>query len=635
MSAATVTKVSAQVVPLDPTSVRPSTPIILSLPPSPFSLPLSPSLMPRATIPDPACQSQWISTLDSMSSHPSVDQSTLPEIRLAITQGIRLPFLSIPPPLAYRNTPSVYLHIDAVRTRLQEYIEFGALRKLPCAPSPMRVQPLHVVLRSGRKPRLVIDLSRNLNSFLPHEPFSYTSVEDAIDSSAAHCYYGKMDLSNCFLSFPIHPDFLQYFVFELDGDYFQFTCMPFGLAPAPRICTLLLSVISFHFTQLSIPHVRYLDDFLFVGPSAELVRQYLSTAAQLFRQYGLVVNPDKTEGPSQVISFLGIQIDSVHRTLSCTPDRLTELRSLIESTLSRRTIRRRQLRSLLGKFSFAAQVLPGARPFMRRMIDMCWCRQDFDKMRLAAGFQADLYYWHRYLQQWNGTQTWRVAAPIVMVSDASLQGFGFYLESVPSDFDCTTLPSLLQPGSGFMGFYSACHSSYCSSHRSISWCELFAVLYAAHAIAPYARNRSVTFVVDNSTDVSIINRQSTRSPRLAVLLRALYDLSVRYNFRISAVHRAGDLNVLADFLSRPSLHHFSPLRVWSESAHVYSHPLHYVSVLHSREVELVELSPHPPPPSETMLPLSICSAGCLLDLLPAVPIPPITPVSSPSAPSTQ
>ena len=191
----------------------------------------------------------------------------------------------------------------------------------------MCVQPLHVVLRSGRKPRLVIDLSRNLNSFLPHEPFSYTSVEDAIDSSAAHCYYGKMDLSNCFLSFPIHPDFLQYFVFELDGDYFQFTCMPFGLAPAPRICTLLLSVISFHFTQLSIPHVRYLDDFLFVGPSAELVRQYLSTAAQLFRQYGLVVNPDKTEGPSQVISFLGIQIDSVHGTLSCTPDRLTELLS--------------------------------------------------------------------------------------------------------------------------------------------------------------------------------------------------------------------------------------------------------------------------------------------------------------------
>ena len=98
VSAATVTKVSAQVVPLDPTSVRPSTPIILSLPPSPFSLPLSPSLMPRATIPDPACQSQWISTLDSMSSHPSVDQSTLPEIRLAITQGIRLPFLYLPPP---------------------------------------------------------------------------------------------------------------------------------------------------------------------------------------------------------------------------------------------------------------------------------------------------------------------------------------------------------------------------------------------------------------------------------------------------------------------------------------------------------------------------------------------------------
>ena len=172
-------------------------------------------------------------------------------------------------------------------------------------------------------------------------------------------------------------------------------------------------------------------------------------------------------------------------------------------------------------------------------------------MRLAAGFQADLYYWHRYLQQWNGTQTWRVAAPIVMVSDASLQGFGFYL-GVLSLLTSTALPSLL------------CCSLALASWASILLATLPTVVHIGLSVGvsyllfsmlpmplpPDARNRSVTFVVDNSTDVSIINRQSTRSPRLAVLLRALYDLSVRYNFRISAVHRAGDLNVLADFLSR-------------------------------------------------------------------------------------
>lgn len=230
-----------------------------------------------------------------------------------------------------------------------------------------------------------------------------------------------------------------------------------------------------------------------------------------------------------------------------------------------------------------------------------------------------------------------------MVSDASLEGFGFYLESVPSSFDLASLPAVLHPGRGFMGFYSECHSAYCSSHRSISWCELFAVLYAAHAIAPYANNSYVRFVVDNETDVNIINRQSTRSPRLALLLRALYDLSVRYNFRIEAVHRSGELNVLADFLSRSSLHNFSPVRVWAEGSHALSHPLHHVSIIHSCDLKLTELHPHPirvptsssdSMESQTILPLSTCSASCLSDPTRVAPTLPTTPDSSPSAQAT-
>ena len=81
-------------------------------------------------------------------------------------------------------------------------------------------------------------------------------------------------------------------------------------------------------------------------------------------------------------------------------------------------------------------------------------------MRLASSFKADLYYWQRYLPHWNGTQKWRSSAPLVVVSDASLDGFGFYLESVPAHFDINCLPPALRPGSGFMGFYSACHSTF-------------------------------------------------------------------------------------------------------------------------------------------------------------------------------
>ena len=65
------------------------------------------------------------------------------------------------------NTPCVAQHADAVRTRLREYMQFGAVIRLPAdTPLPsadLSIQPLQVILKAGKKPRLVIDLSRNLN----------------------------------------------------------------------------------------------------------------------------------------------------------------------------------------------------------------------------------------------------------------------------------------------------------------------------------------------------------------------------------------------------------------------------------------------------------------------------------------
>jgi hypothetical protein len=66
----------------------------------------------------------------------------------------------------------------------------------------------------------------------------------------------------------------------------------------------------------------------------------------------------------------------------------------------------------------------------------------------------------------------------------------------------------------------------------------------------------VVFVIDNQSDVAVINRQRSREPRVAHLLRALCDASLRWNFTFAAVHRAGVDNVLMDWASRPDLHKF-------------------------------------------------------------------------------
>ena len=163
-------------------------------------------------------------------------------------------------------------------------------------------------------------------------------MDDAVEASHSGCWYGKLDLSNCFLSFPLHPSVRRYFCFRFEGELYQFTHMPFGLSTAPRVCTQLLSVVNFALAELGIRDIRYLDDFFLIGASEEDMARHLLLAQSAIRQFGLVVNPDKTEGPAQSLSFLGVQLDSVDQTVSCTPQRVEELTTLLRSLLRQRVI---------------------------------------------------------------------------------------------------------------------------------------------------------------------------------------------------------------------------------------------------------------------------------------------------------
>src|SRR5690348_16343024 len=117
----------------------------------------------------------------------------------------------------------------------------------------------------------------------------------------------------------------------------------------------------------------------------------LTTAQEVFASFGLLVNPEKTEGPVQRISFLGIEIDSVEQSTSCTPERVHELLQLLASLSSKSLVRRKDLESLVGKLSFAAQVLPGARPFMRHMLDAVHsCSKRSTPIRIEKCFREDI-----------------------------------------------------------------------------------------------------------------------------------------------------------------------------------------------------------------------------------------------------
>ena len=81
-----------------------------------------------------------------MRAQPGADHTELSAIEAHITQGVSLPLLTPPSSTSYVNTPSVAEHADAVRARLREYEQFGAVVGLPAdtstTDSDLRIQPL-------------------------------------------------------------------------------------------------------------------------------------------------------------------------------------------------------------------------------------------------------------------------------------------------------------------------------------------------------------------------------------------------------------------------------------------------------------------------------------------------------------
>lgn len=90
----------------------------------------------------------------------------------------------------------------------------------------------------------------------------------------------------------------------------------------------------------------------------------------LLSELGLIINWEKVIGPTQRLTFLGIEIDTVLRQLCLPESKLCELRELLSDALIMLSITKRELQTLLGKLNFAARVVFGGRTFLRRIIDV-------------------------------------------------------------------------------------------------------------------------------------------------------------------------------------------------------------------------------------------------------------------------
>ncbi len=268
-------------------------------------------------------------------------------------------------------------------------------------------------------------------------------------------------------------------------------------------------------------------------PSLDKCRAGVNVLVGLLRELGFQISWNKVVDPCQVITFLGVELDSVCMTMRLPEVKLREFHRDIVDFACKTRASKKQLQSLAGKLNWACQVVRGGRTFLRRVLDdLGALKQSSHKRILSAEFYADLAWWKAYLGTFNGVHMLRNMAPIHDVHvDACNKACGAF----------------------FRGDWV-----YCSFKEDwpeaqglhINHKEVLSLLVAARRWAPLWSNSPVVLHTDSMSAKGVINKGSCRNPVVMKAIRELFWLSASFNFTIRAVFVPGKLNDIPDAISR-------------------------------------------------------------------------------------
>jgi hypothetical protein len=190
---------------------------------------------------------------------------------------------------------------------------------------------------------------------------------------------------------------------------------------------------------------------------------------------------------------------------------------------------------LLGKLNWSARVIRGGRTFVRNLINLLpLVKESYHYVRLSSAARSDIQWWLVALSKFHGQTPFGCDIPLpsfAFATDACLTGGGGHFASdwfhvnwaldVPSVVDC-----------------------------NINILELQTVLEAAKRWGSRWSGLHILVRSDNAATVAAVNRGTSRSVGMLSIIKQLFWLSVEFDFRLSAQHLPGRLNVLSDCLSR-------------------------------------------------------------------------------------
>ena len=316
--------------------------------------------------------------------------------------------------------------------------------------------------------------------------------------------------------------------------YFRDTKLPFRARLSVSIFHRLTQAVKRIMAQKGFDLiVVYLDDFLIISKSKEQCALALQVLIKLLRKLGFSIHWGKVVDPTQIITFLGIELDSICMSLRLPHDKLTSIREELQGFVNHKRTTKWQLPSLAGKLSWATSVVRGERVFLRRIFNQIGkLKCGYHRVLITSDIDYDIAWWLQLMMEFNGRSLLLDKRPTECVfTDACNEGAG---GSFGKDW-----------------FYFNWSQDWPEAGTfHINEKEVFAVVLAAYRWAPFWKNKKIIIYSDNTVTVAAINKGTSRNTSIMKSLRSLFWLSVAHNYHLTTKFIQGARNVAADSASR-------------------------------------------------------------------------------------
>ena len=265
---------------------------------------------------------------------------------LQIVTGVKIEFKSSVAPTQHYGRPSVFNRHQhsIVNAEIDKLLAKGVI--IPAAQE--FISTIFLRPKKDGTHRTILNL-KAFNEFIAHHHFKMDTLEAAVNMMRPGCFMASVDLKDVYYNFPIHASHQKYSKFWFDGALYKYTCLPIGLASAPRIFTKLLKPV--YATLRSMGHLNsgYIDDSYLQGDTSAECHKNVTDTITLFTKLGFHIHPEKSVFiPSQKLTFLGFVLDSIAMTLTLTEEKVQRILSVCASLLKTQMPTFRQVAEVIG-----------------------------------------------------------------------------------------------------------------------------------------------------------------------------------------------------------------------------------------------------------------------------------------------